>query len=100
MIPRVAPFALRLPDALFFRVASAMVKIDPHARSSMLDDLDHGRATEIDHLNGEILRLAAAHGLRAPANQAIFDLVKRAEATKAGSPRLSSRALLDAIRTA
>jgi 2-dehydropantoate 2-reductase len=98
LIPRVAPFVLRLPDVLFFRVASAMVKIDPHARSSMLDDLERGRATEIDYLNGEILTLAAAHGLRAPVNQAIHDLVKRAEAAKAGSPRLSSRALLDAIR--
>jgi hypothetical protein len=30
-------------------------------------------------------------------NRAVHDLVKRAEAAKAGSPRLSSRALLDAI---
>jgi len=90
MIPTVAPFVLSLPDAVFFRIAATMVKIDPKARSSMLDDLDRGRATEVDYLNGEIVRLGDAHGIPVPVNRKIIALVKEAEAKRAGSPRISA----------
>jgi 2-dehydropantoate 2-reductase len=40
-------------------------------RSSMLQDLDRGRPTEIDAISGEILREAARHGLDLPATRAI-----------------------------
>jgi 2-dehydropantoate 2-reductase len=40
-------------------------------RSSMLQDLDRGRPTEVDAISGEILREAARHGLDLPATQAI-----------------------------
>jgi 2-dehydropantoate 2-reductase len=46
-------------------------KLDPAATSSMLGDLQRGRRLELDHLNGAAVRLAAAAGLTAPANQAI-----------------------------
>ncbi|HYA70486.1 MAG TPA: 2-dehydropantoate 2-reductase [Thermoplasmata archaeon] len=39
-------------------------------RSSMLQDLDRGRPTEVDAISGEILREAARHGLELPATQA------------------------------
>jgi 2-dehydropantoate 2-reductase len=94
LIPRVAPFVLTLPDALFVRVASAMVKVDRGARSSMLDDLERRRPTEIDYLNGEIVRLADEQGTAAPVNRKLIDLVKRAEREGAGSPRIPSANLL------
>ena len=77
--PGLAPTVLRLPDVLFFRVAGAMVRIDPQARSSMADDLDRGRPTEVDELNGEITRLGPA-----PLNARLVALVRQAEA---GGPR-------------
>jgi 2-dehydropantoate 2-reductase len=40
-------------------------------RSSMLQDLDRGRPTEIDAISGEILREAARHGLELPATRAV-----------------------------
>jgi len=40
-------------------------------RSSMLQDLDQGRPTEIDAISGEILREATRHGLELPATRAI-----------------------------
>ena len=55
-------------------------KIDANARSSMADDFAAGRPTEIDYLNGEVVRLAAALGRRAPVNETIVALVKQAEA--------------------
>ena len=53
-VPRI----LRLPDWLFRRVARRMLAIDPEARSSMWEDLDRRRRTEVDDLQGAILALA------------------------------------------
>ncbi|MEV8424475.1 ketopantoate reductase C-terminal domain-containing protein [Streptomyces niveus] len=72
---------LGLPDALFRRISAASLRIDAHARSSMWEDLQRGRPTEIDSLQGEIVTLAAAHGLRAPANARLAALVREAEST-------------------
>ncbi|TGK06839.1 2-dehydropantoate 2-reductase [Leptospira semungkisensis] len=79
MIPQLAPLILKLPDFLFFTVASSMVKIDPEARSSMWEDLHYGRKTEIAYLNGEILRLADEIGHKAPINHKIVSLIGEAE---------------------
>ncbi|MGW1006633.1 2-dehydropantoate 2-reductase [Streptomyces sp. NPDC002520] len=79
--PNVTPYVLGLPDALFRRVAAASLRIDAHARSSMWEDLQRGRPTEIDSLQGEIVALAAAHGLSAPANARLVSLVHEAEST-------------------
>jgi 2-dehydropantoate 2-reductase len=45
-------------------------------RSSMLQDFDRGRQTEIDFMNGAIVREAAEVGVPAPVNAAITRLVK------------------------
>jgi 2-dehydropantoate 2-reductase len=37
-------------------------------RSSMLQDVEAGRATEIGYLNGYVVRLARSHGIATPAN--------------------------------
>jgi len=73
--PRVLPHLLRLPNWLFTRVAARLLRIDANARSSMWDDLQQGRATEIDDLCGAVVRLAAQHGVVAPCNAAIAQLV-------------------------
>ena len=49
------------------------------ALSSTAQDLDRGRSTEIDALNGYIARLGAKLGIPAPVNHALFTLVKLAE---------------------
>jgi 2-dehydropantoate 2-reductase len=86
---RGVPRMLRLPDWLFRRVARAMIAIDPEARSSMWEDLQRRRPTEIDYLQGAILQLAARKGVRVPLTERIVHLVKDAEAAKAGSPGLA-----------
>ena len=91
--PAVLPKVLRLPDALFKLVAAAQLRIDPSARSSMWDDLEHRRSTEIDQLQGAIVALAAKHGTAAPMNRAVLDRIKQAEKSGAGSPRLAARDL-------
>jgi 2-dehydropantoate 2-reductase len=93
MIPWLAPFILSLPDWLFFRVAAGMVKIDPQARSSMWEDLERGRLTEIDYLNGEIVHLGQQLGLPVPINQGIVKLIKSIEGSTQCSPKLSAEML-------
>lgn len=97
VIPALSPYILSLPNWLFKRVASAMLKIDPEARSSMYEDLILGRTTEIDFLNGEIVKLAHQLNLSAPINSAIVKLVKQAEEKKSGSPMIKADELLQCI---
>lgn len=73
--PRVLPHLLRLPNWLFTRLAARLLRIDAKARSSMWDDLQQGRVTEIDDMSGAVVRLAAQHGVAAPGNAAIAQLV-------------------------
>lgn len=94
------PLAMRLPTWLLQLLTRAQLEIDPEARSSMWEDLERRRPTEIEELNGEIVRLAKAHGLEAPLNQRLVELVHRAEAEAQGSPRLGAAALLAALRGA
>ncbi|QNK54488.1 2-dehydropantoate 2-reductase [Paenibacillus sp. PAMC21692] len=44
--------------------------------SSMLADVRAGKGTEIDSINGEIARMAAARGLSAPLNESMLRLVE------------------------
>ncbi|MGW6200910.1 2-dehydropantoate 2-reductase [Kribbella sp. NPDC055110] len=73
------PAVLRLPDFLFRRVASKVLAVDPLARTSMWEDLEAGRTTEIDYLNGEVVRLAESLGRAAPVNQRLVELIRAAE---------------------
>jgi 2-dehydropantoate 2-reductase len=78
--PRWLPPLLTLPDLVFSRLAGRVVAVDPRARSSMWDDLNAGRPTEIDYLQGEIVALAERIGRSAPINRALIDLIRAAEA--------------------
>ncbi|HEY1058882.1 MAG TPA: 2-dehydropantoate 2-reductase [Limnobacter sp.] len=73
------PTALELPDWLFTRVAKKMLAIDPLARSSMWEDLQAGRRTEIDWINGEVVRLAERIKQKAPVNAKLVELIREAE---------------------
>jgi 2-dehydropantoate 2-reductase len=94
--PRLVPAVLTMPNAIFSLIARPLLTVDPQARSSMWDDLARGRKTEIDALNGEIVRLAAEVGTKAPVNAAIVALVREAEGR--GSPGLSAADLRARLR--
>jgi 2-dehydropantoate 2-reductase len=91
------PFMLSLPTPLLKLAARAQLKVDPEARSSMWRDLELRRPTEVDELNGEIVRLAAKAGVAAPINTRLVALVHEAEAANAGPPNLSADALAHAL---
>ncbi len=77
--PSLVPTLMELPNALFKLAAKKIVSIDANARSSMWEDLQRGRKTEVELLNGEIVRLGAQLDVPTPINQRVMDLVKEAE---------------------
>ena len=72
-------WVLAVPNGVFKLIAGRVVAIDPHARSSMWDDLEAKRSTEIDFIQGEIVALASRLGRQAPVNARLVGLVKDAE---------------------
>ena len=65
------------PEALIDHAARPDVAYDH--RASMLQDVEARRRTEIDWLNGGIVRFGRGHGVPTPLNEAIVALVKGVE---------------------
>jgi len=55
----------------------------------MWEDLQRGRRTEVDYLQGVIIALADRHGLDVPLSRRIVALIRQAEAERTGSPGLA-----------
>jgi 2-dehydropantoate 2-reductase len=83
------PALLRLPDPIFDALLGRTMKIDPEARSSMWEDLQRGRRTEVDYLQGVITGIAERRGLKAPLSRRIVELIRQAETNGKGSPGLT-----------
>ncbi|MFI2611587.1 2-dehydropantoate 2-reductase [Kitasatospora sp. NPDC018619] len=99
--PEVMPQVLELPDEQFHELAGAGLRIDATARSSMWEDLQRGRRTEIDSLQGEIVALAERHGTAAPVSARLIALVRRAEEAAPGAaPAWTGAALLADLTSA
>ncbi len=88
------PQLMSLPNWLFSRLARQMLVIDPVARSSMWQDLDAGRPTEVDWINGEVVALAQSLGRTAPVNARLVELVHACEQKQ---QTWAGRALLDEL---
>ena len=88
---------LRLPNVIYKIIMNKIVKIDAAARSSMLDDLEMGRVSEVNYLQGEIVRLADKTGQAAPYNKIILQVVNEAF-SKGQSPKLSGREIYSRLK--
>lgn len=75
------PTILSLPSFIYKRITRKVLAIDPTVRSSMWWDLSQGKQTEIDHLNGAVVRAAEKLGIPSPANKNIIRLIKQIEET-------------------
>jgi 2-dehydropantoate 2-reductase len=67
------------PEELIDHAAKPEVAYDHKA--SMLQDIEARRPTEVDYLNGGIVRFGEEHGVPTPLNAAIQALVKGVEAS-------------------
>jgi 2-dehydropantoate 2-reductase len=57
-----------------------MAELTASNRSSMLQDVHNGRPTEIDWINGEVVRRGRRHGIPTPVNEALLKMVEVLEA--------------------
>lgn len=80
------------PDWLYRIIMDRIAKIDRTARSSMLDDLELGRASELDYLQGELVRRAERLSVDVPVNRAVMAAVETAFSQKS-SPRMCGDAM-------
>ena len=91
----VAPaLGVAVPDDMWEavqRIASTMAT----QSSSTAQDLARGKRSEIDHLNGYVVRQGELHGVATPTNRALWALVKlleaRAESSPPGAPAVPGR---------
>jgi 2-dehydropantoate 2-reductase len=63
--------------AAVYRIAETM----PTQHSSTAQDLARGKPSEIDHLNGYVVRRGETLGVPTPANRALHALVRLIEST-------------------
>ena len=75
----LVPHVLRLPTPLFRRIAAKMLTIDPSARTSMAHDLDAGRITEIDALQGLICKMGQEKSIPTPLCAAMLAAIQDAQ---------------------
>ena len=87
------PHVMRLPTPLYRMVAGPSLKIDPQARSSMWEDLEQGRNTEIGELQETIVALCEKHALPAPVNARVAALIRECEEKGGGSPKMTPAAV-------
>lgn len=73
--PAWMPVIMSLPNWIFLRMAKAMLQIDPQARSSMWEDIQAGRKTEIEYLNQAVVVHAEKLGIDAPVNRQISAMI-------------------------
>ncbi len=76
---------IAVPDGVFETIRTILVSM-PGQYSSTAQDLMSGKPTEIDFLNGEIVKRAAKHGIAVPINRTLTLLVKSAERVHTDSP--------------
>ncbi len=106
---RVPPYAGRLDYYAFLRGGGAVDDIRRHLfirlmgvkyrrlKSSSLQSLERGKPTEVDSFNGYISRLARAHGIPTPLNDALTAMVHEIETGKRPiTPANFTPALLEA----
>ena len=70
---------LSLFNSTLLKVGSRFMDLKENARTSMWQSIHRGKSTEIDFINGEIVKLAKKNNLKAPINSKLVELIKEAE---------------------
>lgn len=79
--PALANFAFKIPIVSDMILIHKLAKKYKNVRSSMLQDIEKGRQTEIDFINGQIIGLGEKYGVKTPFNKEIYGAVKRLESS-------------------
>jgi 2-dehydropantoate 2-reductase len=65
-----------LPSTIFTESMNATAALPPHAKSSMLEDLERGRPLELPWLSGAVVRIAEEVGVTVPTHRLITALLR------------------------
>jgi len=60
---------------------TVLSSLNPQGKTSMLQDVEAGRKTEVEMFAGKVIELGKRHGAPTPINQGLFDLIKDIEAS-------------------
>jgi 2-dehydropantoate 2-reductase len=67
---------VKLPDTLMGEILQMVDGLPPHAKASMLEDLERGRRLELPWLSGAVVRLGRAAGVATPIHAFIATVLK------------------------
>ncbi len=70
---------VRLPSDDVLGRVKEVARLTADNRSSMLQDVDRGKRTEIDHITGHLIRVGKRHGLDLPLSEFVYYEVKQLE---------------------
>ena len=70
---------VRLPDVDIIEKTKSVARLTAKNRSSMLQDIERGKKSEIDAINGAIARIGSECGVETPVNAVLTALVKAIE---------------------
>ena len=98
-LSRIIPL-MRAPNWLYsiLQRLSGVKAVDRAYRSSMWTDLDQRRHPEIDDLNLKIVNLAKEHGVEAPVNKILSELILEAAQKGEGAPNIPIQALFRQVQ--
>lgn len=61
---------------IFETTLKGALNFDPTTKSSLLVDIEKGRPTEVEALQGTVVRLAEKHGLAVPATLGVYEMIQ------------------------
>ena len=62
------------------RFNEILLDLNPQGKTSMLQDVEAGRKTEVEMFAGKVIALGRQYNVPTPVNQRLFDLIKEIEA--------------------
>jgi 2-dehydropantoate 2-reductase len=72
--------AIDLSDQDIQKWYVVLASLSPTGKTSMLQDVEAGRKTEVEMLAGKIIELGREHGIPTPVNEYLWDTIKKIEA--------------------
>jgi 2-dehydropantoate 2-reductase len=71
---------VNLSDEDIEKFGSVLHRLSPQGKTSMLQDIEAGRKTEVEMFAGKVIEIGTKHHVPTPVNQKLFDEIKRIEA--------------------
>jgi len=81
VIQIAGPAGVQLGEDAIARWYEVLNGLDPSARTSMLEDVEGGRRTEVDSFAGTVCALGNRYGVATPVNQTLLRIIKAMEHT-------------------